>query len=108
VIWQEATDTCKSLGIALPHQFRKRLRTVSKSLQDYLIDSSLAAGVGTDDVDVRVQYKTDNYFATLDIVISDIDDRFEMQATETVSLMSSMCIWIMEIISRTTLITSVV
>jgi hypothetical protein len=59
----------------------------------FLLGSSLAAGVGTNDKDVREQYKTDNYFATLNIVISEIDDRFGMQATEIVHLMSSMCIW---------------
>lgn len=94
LIWQEATDTCKSLCIALPHESGKRPRKVSKSLHDFfLLDSSVAAGVGTVGIDIREQYKIDNYLATLDIVISDIDDRFGMQATETVRLMSSMCIW---------------
>ena len=93
LIWQEAIDTGKSLGIALPHESSKRPRKVSKSLQDFfLLDSSLAAGVGGVSIDVREQFKIDNYFTTLDIVISDINDRFGMQATETVRLMSSMCI----------------
>jgi hypothetical protein len=66
VIWQEAIDTCKSLGIALPHECRKQPRKVSESLQAlFLLDSSLAAGVGTDDIDVREQYKIDYYFCHL-------------------------------------------
>ena len=92
LMWQETVDVCRSLGIPLPQESSKRPRKVSKSLQDFLLDSSIAGASG-DGVDVRQHYKTDNYFATLDMIISDIDDRFVIQAIKTVHLMSSMCIW---------------
>lgn len=69
---------------------------MSKSMRDYVMfDSSLATEVDAADVgiDLRVKYRIQYYFSTLDIVIGGIEERFDSQAANTVRYMSAMCIW---------------